>query len=160
MKNNRHGNPTDSSWIQNTIALLDVSNLPALLNRMVILETKNSDESIRDLHLAIKLLRHMRDGHRLRVLAGGLPEAWWRERSPMLGNLVKEFDTVAPAPTEVRLASALKTGHLEVAAEVGARYPELVATMATDRDREVSRAAVAVLERLNLPAAPPAPTGR
>lgn len=160
MKNNRNQNPYDSTWIQNTIAMLDASNLSILLNRMTIFEAKNSDESLRDLHYAIKLLRHMRDAYRLRILAAGLPEAWWRERSPMLGNLVKEFDTVAAGPAEVRLASALKTGHLEAAAEVGARYPDLVATMATDRDRDVSRAAIAVLERLNLPAAPPTPSGR
>ena len=54
----------------------------------------------------------------------------------------------------------LKTGRLEVAMGVGANYPDLVAKLATDRDREVSRAAIAVLERLNLPAAPPAIAGR
>lgn len=140
--------------------MLDSNSLSILLQRLVLLELKGTDAALKDIHDAIKLLRHMRDGYRLKLLAEGLPEAWWRERSPLLGNMVKEFDTVASGPPEVRLASALKTGHLEAAAEVGARYPDMVAKLATDRDRAVSRAATAVLERLNLPAAPPAMAGR
>jgi hypothetical protein len=160
MKNNTEKNPFDYKWIQKTIGLLDSNLLNTLLHRMVVLELKGTDAAYKDVHYAMKLLRHMRDSYRLRILAEGLPDAWWRERSPLLGNMVKEFDTVASCPPEVRLASALKTGHLEVAVEVGERYPDLVATMATDRDRAVAQAARAVLERLNLPAAPPAIAGR